>query len=87
MIMMMMMMMVMVMMVMVIHLDLLKDYGEPAGHALVSSKSRSHYHALHTGQPHLGFGMVCMVFGGVYFVFRCEVFGTRSLGALRAPEF
>ena len=46
---------------MIIHLDLLKDDGEPSSNALVPSKARTNYHTLHTGQPHLVFGY--LVFG------------------------
>ena len=49
-----------------IHLDLLKDDGEPSSHALVPSKARTNYHTLHTGQPHLVFGY--LVFGTEYYI-------------------
>ena len=65
----------MMMMMMMIHLDLLKDDGEPAGHTLVPPEPRSDHHTLHTGQPHLVFGMLYLVFKMVYLVFEYEVFG------------
>ena len=55
----------MLIMMMTIHLDLLKDDGEPPSHALVPSKSRSNYHALHPGKPnlvHIWYG-IFVVFG------------------------
>ena len=67
--MMMIVMMMMTMMMMVIHLDLLKDDGEPPGHALVPSQSRSNYHTLHTGEPHLVFGKLVFLVYLVYLVF------------------